>query len=129
MLHNLLHKAAYAPLILGQPRISSGSERAGARWKQYSPVVEALLDMCVHAGQHALIDVGALMAGMSNEEVAEQLAARLRPDRYRAVLYFDQRSRCLTVRELDRRQGVRGRVWPLASTPIPAADCFVFSDE
>ena len=76
-------------------------------------------------GCSALIDAGALMAGLSNLEVADKISFKLKAmdSELKGVVYFDDRSH-----EWSFRDNV-GRTWSLASSPVQEREAFVYFDE
>ncbi len=80
-----------------------------------------MLTLSVEHGS-ALIDAGALMAGMSNRAVADRLV-QLIPPKLQGVVYFDAVAGAWHV--LSRH----GRRWPKESSPIHERDAFVYFDE
>ena len=68
-----------------------------------------------------LIDCGALLAGMSNREVAE--AALFLRDRFLAAIYFNDENQVLV---LDKD----GKETPLSKSPLqPSHPCFTYLDD
>ena len=87
-------------------------------------LTEAVLNLVVKRGAHALIDAGATMAGLSNLEVAHRVISLLPEDSpQEGVVYFDKKEASWYV--LNRR----GRMWPQSSSPIHEKDAFVYFDE
>ena len=73
---------------------------------------------------NALIDAGATMAGLSNQEVASQILKLLpRTSPLQGVVYFEVAANAWYL--INRR----GRQWPLGSSPIHESDAFVYFDE
>eukprot|EP00727_Mastigamoeba_balamuthi_P005973 m51a1_g1996 hypothetical protein (2899) ;mRNA; r:1204735-1213498 len=92
-------------------------------------VCEQLLDCAADQSRScdvcALIDAGALLAGMSNRAAASCLLAKGLPERLRGVVYYEaaQGSGCWVVLERS------GRCLPLGSSPVHERDTFVLFDE
>ena len=76
-------------------------------------------------GCSALIDAGALMAGLSNLEVADKIRFKLKEIdcKLKGVVYFDY-----SAHEWSFRNKV-GRTWSLASSPVQEREAFVYFDE
>jgi hypothetical protein len=72
----------------------------------------------------AFIDAGALMAGVSNADVAKYLISKLN-QKFRAVIFFDGESLNKGWYVLDRN----GSTKPKQSSPIHERDAFVYYDE
>eukprot|EP01087_Luapelamoeba_hula_P008098 TRINITY_DN2010_c0_g1_i1.p3 TRINITY_DN2010_c0_g1~~TRINITY_DN2010_c0_g1_i1.p3 ORF type:complete len:323 (+),score=73.82 TRINITY_DN2010_c0_g1_i1:2247-3215(+) len=110
-----LMKAKFHPLVSNN---TTSSPTANAH---------AVIKFAVESSLSALIDVGALMAGLSNGEVADAILETIRgsqgPAAYRGVVYFDVDDRKWTVRSL------LGQSWHLSNSPIPAQDTFAYYDE
>jgi len=78
----------------------------------------------VERGADALIDAGATMAGLSNEEVATKVIELLpQSSRLQGAIYFSSQLATWLVRSRH------GRTWPQSSSPIHEKDCFVYFDE
>eukprot|EP00727_Mastigamoeba_balamuthi_P014762 m51a1_g9911 hypothetical protein (2918) ;mRNA; r:112489-126161 len=92
-------------------------------------VCEQLLDCAADQSRRcdvsALIDAGALLAGLSNRAAASRLLARGLPERLRGVVYHEaaRGSGCWVVLERS------GRCLPLGSSPVHERDTFVLFDE
>lgn len=87
---------------------------------------EAVLRECIQLGTSALIDGGALMAGLENDEVARRMISLLeenRNDEIQGVVFFDKTEASWVVLSPE------GRQWPLGSSPIHERDAFVYFDE
>lgn len=85
---------------------------------------KAVLRLVVDEAADALIDAGATMAGLSNEQVADTLCKMLPAEsRLQGVYYFEPRES--TWKVLSRR----GRRWPQSSSPLRERDCLVYFDE
>ncbi|TMW55348.1 hypothetical protein Poli38472_013239 [Pythium oligandrum] len=89
------------------------------------PVWESLLDSAVVNECRALIDAGALLAGVDMHRAAEDLARQL-PGDVLGVAYYDTRKNydCWVVFDKARHQ-----VTPLKASPIRERDTFVIFDE
>lgn len=86
-----------------------------------------ILEVAVKRRTHALIDTGATMAGLPNQQVALQILELLQSERDRGdllgVVYFDK---------LKETWMVMNRIkcsWPLGASPIHERDAFVYFDE
>ncbi|KAJ9453253.1 hypothetical protein DIPPA_05970 [Diplonema papillatum] len=87
------------------------------------PLWEKVLECAVaqsEGGVRALVDTGALLSGVSNENAAKYLNKHLNAS-FLAVLYSD--SHCWQVLERN------GRCLPLGSSPVHERDSFVIFDE
>lgn len=115
MLSRLLTLADYA-LVADEPAQDGGAP----------PAARALARYAAQHAMRALIDVGAQMAGLPNQRVAELLATELQTARStcRGVAFFDAAQRAWAM--LDVRTG---RTCPLRSSPISERDAFCFFDE
>lgn len=84
-----------------------------------------IVQLCVTHHMDALIDAGALMAGMSNEEVASKLLEAFadREDGTKGVFYYCNTTGGWMV------LGKEGRKWPSGLSPLDAKEAFVFFDE
>ncbi|KAK3241131.1 hypothetical protein CYMTET_49076 [Cymbomonas tetramitiformis] len=85
---------------------------------------QILLDLTISWSMDALVDSGALMAGVSNNVVAEYLMPKLDPARFRGVVYFD-----LECRKEWMVRDIHGRCVPLQASPIHEQHAFVYYDE
>eukprot|EP00656_Telonema_subtile_P005028 TRINITY_DN12285_c0_g1_i4.p1 TRINITY_DN12285_c0_g1~~TRINITY_DN12285_c0_g1_i4.p1 ORF type:complete len:1077 (+),score=272.22 TRINITY_DN12285_c0_g1_i4:94-3324(+) len=70
---------------------------------------------------HALIDTGALVTGLTNEEVADVLLSRL-PATFKGVVYLDRSDRQMILLR-------NGRAVPLAQSGLAWRDRFTFYDQ
>lgn len=73
----------------------------------------------------ALIDAGALMAGLRNQQVAERLGALLTQmnSKLKGVVFFDDCTNAWSFRIHT------GRIWLLDDSPVREKDAFVYFDE
>lgn len=112
MLGMLMEHAAYEPL----PAHPSAPPQ---------PPWRALLSYAVRRDAIALVDAGALLAGVAPSDAADAVLALLQePARactLRAVVFHDSGGWAL--------RDVSGRRWPLRSSPVPERDAFVIFDE
>jgi hypothetical protein len=81
-----------------------------------------LIDFVVKKKLHALIDVGAILAGISNNLFADLLLQEL-PELYRGVVYFGIEENEWIFKNRN------GRTWRLKNSPIREQDAFVFFDQ
>jgi hypothetical protein len=98
-------------------RLPPPSESGEPEWIQ---VVEA----CFTNSAGALIDAGALLAGVSNAQIARYILSRL-PEAcpYRGVVFFDVNLRSWRIRARD------GHEWSKSASPIPERACFALFDD
>lgn len=96
------------------------------------PVWQAVLELAVVKGVDALLDCGALLAGVSNKEAAHFVLQRLLhlprtlengAERFQGVCYFDTEQRCWCLLDL------RGRTMPRHTSRIAERDAFTVYDE
>eukprot|EP00038_Savillea_parva_P003371 m.124697 g.124697 ORF g.124697 m.124697 type:complete len:1973 (+) comp11157_c2_seq1:733-6651(+) len=130
MLGMLLTRATYkrlpsAPHPEGQP----SALRQGRT--SLTPTAANLLHFAVKEGATAIIDAGALLAGVQARDVAKFLLTMNNADNdVNAVVYFDRSATDTTVNGtgwvVEDRQGQQ---WPLKSSPIRERDAFVIFDE
>ena len=97
---------------------------------QYLPVPstavnwKSLLIFCVHYGASALIDVGALLAGVDLSDAADfllDLISKTKSSQLKAVVFF--RSGKWILRDSQKSE------WPQKSAPVRERDAFVIFDE
>lgn len=110
MLTTLVSHAVYEPLP------ASGEQADAPLWR-------SLLSFAVRPGAIALVDAGALLAGVAPSAVADAVLVLLqqRGSPLRAVVFYDAGG-------WVARDG-RGRQWPLRMSPIPEREAFVLFDE
>ena len=87
-----------------------------------------ILQLAVSSGAVALIDAGATMAGLSNDEVAAKLLKLLpastdSQSSIKGVVYFNTRKDAWFVINHDSCR------WPLGNSPIHESEAFVYFDE
>lgn len=91
------------------------------------PLSSSVLQLAMKHKANALIDTGATMAGLSNQQVALQVLELLQNEEDRAdllgVVYFNKIQRTWMVMNRSRRS------WPLGASPIHERDAFVYFDE
>jgi hypothetical protein len=103
--------------VLGNPEVTSASKKT--HWSAQS----LLSDICSSSPAfHALIDTGALITGMDNEEVARFLLQRL-PDSFEGVVFLDRQDRQMILVRSS------GRSMPLAQCGISPERRFTFYDQ
>ena len=93
--------------------------------EQEKDIAEAVLSVAVSSKCSALIDVGALMAGLSNKEVAERVCILLKTagSKLKGAVFFDNSKNAWSFRSDT------GRVWHLDSSPVQEQEAFVYFDE
>jgi hypothetical protein len=109
MIHLLMEKSSQ---FLSMPPSVDGIT---VQWKK-------LLAVAIRLATHALIDTGALLAGISNVEAADFILS-LPKSTFRGVLYFE-----ITKKSWMVKTGT-GQMWSLRSSPIQPIDCFTIFDE
>jgi len=93
---------------------------------QYSSLSDTVLSTAVNTPRcAALIDAGALMAGLSNQQVAEKLSALLteKKSALKGVVFFDDGKNAWSFRIHT------GYIWLLENSPVQEKDAFVYFDE
>jgi hypothetical protein len=84
-----------------------------------------VLKLVIENGIHAIIDAGAIMAGLSSKDVADRLMGLIvsHKSKFKGVVYFD--------RDVDNWviKGKDGRSWHRGSSPITEAEAIVYYDE
>jgi hypothetical protein len=110
------------PLDLGDCQYEPGSDVSAESKPDWS--AQSLLQDVASATPpaHALIDTGALITGMDNEEVAQFLLQRL-PPAMEGVVYLDRNDRQMILLRAS------GRSTSLAQCGIPPAQRFTFYDQ
>mmetsp|Transcript_14460 Transcript_14460/g.35020 ORF Transcript_14460/g.35020 Transcript_14460/m.35020 type:complete len:2021 (-) Transcript_14460:63-6125(-) len=84
-------------------------------------------ELCGELAVDALIDVGGVMAGTTNKEVAEAMASIAMEEdiqKYRGIVFFDTNSNQWYVLEISHH-----RLIPLKSSSLKERECFVYFDE
>ena len=84
-------------------------------------------DLCGELAVDALIDVGGIMAGTTNKEVAEAMAAlavKQSIQKYHGIVFFETKRNQWFVLEIAYR-----RFLPLKSSSLNESECFVYFDE
>lgn len=89
---------------------------------QDHPLWRVILLECKKHGASALIDVAGLMAGSSNQEVAEFMTGQITHES--GVVYFDVYLKAWAVYEKDNKRHV-----PLHSSSLAEAERFVYFDQ
>ncbi len=132
MMFHLLTNAEYQGLTYsGEPGVLAHvpAVRSGQRVEvKVSSLVLSVLAKCqqghsdggTSATIRALVDVGALMAGLSNRRVAELLLAH-----HPVVVFFETAASAAGWKVVNDK----GQEWRLEASPIPARSAFVFFDE
>ena len=88
------------------------------------PLAKAVLQCALDKNASAIIDAGALLAGISGKDVGNFLLPLL-PSEFRGFVYFN-----LECERPDWWLATRKRQsWPLKGSPIREADAFVFFDQ
>jgi Protein of unknown function (DUF3645) len=83
-----------------------------------------VVQRCHELGTSALIDVGGLMAGSRNDEVARFYASNAVADQFRGAVYFNVLSKTWNVYEMENKRDM-----PLRNSSLREAECFVYFDE
>jgi hypothetical protein len=97
--------------------LSPTSESGGPEWTQ-------VVDQCFAKSAGALVDAGALLAGISNRKIAGEILSRMSEAcPYRGVIFFDVRACSWLIRARD------GQEWSKSASPIPERECFALFDE
>jgi hypothetical protein len=97
--------------------LSPTSESGGPEWTQ-------VVDQCFSKSAGALVDAGALLAGISNSKIAEEILLRMsEASPYRGVIFFDVAACSWRIRARD------GQEWSKSASPIPERECFALFDE
>lgn len=84
---------------------------------------EALLALATESGADAIIDCGALLAGIDTGDAARALLPRLEPTQHRGVVYPESGTGNWMVLERS------GRVVPLGASPVQPREAFAIFDE
>jgi hypothetical protein len=85
---------------------------------------DQVIEACFANSAGALIDAGALLAGIGNRNIAEDILARMTEAcPYRGVIFFDVALRSWRIRARD------GQEWSKSASPIPERECFALFDE
>lgn len=87
---------------------------------------EETVKLALSQNLDALIDVGAAMAGLSNEEVALliiEIAKRRKVQHWKGAVYHDENMNSWATMSWDRRR------WLLGCSPIRECDAFIYFDE
>jgi hypothetical protein len=90
---------------------------SGNLWK-------TLLHQCAELEMRALIDVGGLMAGVTNRDATIYLVDLLNREEFRGVVYYDTDSHGWNVIDLKSRLHR-----PLQTSSLLASECFAYFDE
>ncbi|CAK4083569.1 unnamed protein product [Aphanomyces euteiches] len=89
------------------------------------PLWKRLVEFTLHAESNALIDTGSLLAGVSNQDIAEFMAAHEAfNEKYHGVVYFDPNQHQWMVLNRQTRQ-----ILELHISPIKECHCFVLFDD
>jgi hypothetical protein len=113
MLNHLVNKAIYKCIPKGSGITTTKS----------------LVSFAIRHNLDALVDVGAQMAGLDNEQVADLVLAQISStpmnvgSKYKGVVYFDVKERKWKLKALNKH------TWMLHASPIAEHDAFVFYDE
>ncbi|MEW5310745.1 MAG: hypothetical protein WDW38_002512 [Sanguina aurantia] len=107
-------------VILDNPEYSTLA--TGSQGRQPDPTWKSLLDAAVGKGVHALLDCGALLAGISNRQAAEYLLQRLDRRRFLGVSFFLEGHGWSVL-------DTHGRCLPCHSSPIAEREAFVIFDD
>ena len=87
------------------------------------PMWKKLIEKAIKLNLDALIDTGALLAGVTNIEAANFILNKLKNEKYKGVIYFDISLKSWMVKNQT------GQCWYLKNSPIQACDCFTIFDE
>jgi hypothetical protein len=124
MLKMMIQHSQFQPM-----RISSESSSTSAPWKQL--LIQAHSQHCV-----ALIDAGALLAGVEMHSIAEFMVSLISSEAPTLICMLKQHAVLQAVVNYNSRfdcqcmvRDFAGRVWPLTSSPIDERDVFVIFDE
>ncbi|CAB9516872.1 Protein of unknown function (DUF3645) [Seminavis robusta] len=109
MIDCILQRTRSVQVILGDDNLEE--------WK-------SVLHKCMELGTQALLDVGGLMAGVTNGDAATFLAKILDPAEFRGVVFFNRKFQCWCVLELKT-----GTNRSLQTSSVQASECFAFYDE
>ncbi len=86
---------------------------------------DQVIEACFANAAGALIDAGALLAGIGNRNIAEAILSRMTNEAcpYRGVIFYDVALRSWRIRARD------GQEWSKSASPIPERECFALFDE
>lgn len=90
------------------------------------PVWKIVLNHVISTNANALIDAGALMAGVTNKSAAEYIVDKIRQrerSNFKGVVYYETLYEEWFIINFEKQS------WPLSLSPIEEKDAIIFFDE